>query len=150
MTRAKQSFLKFLSNTSLFSAEEKFQIQASLEDKHIFLVFRLATLLLGWSFVMLFVDIFLVSGLVVYVLMHHMSMAILLLPAGLFVLNIILKFLVLRHISQGRIPVWILFVSTLPYAGSAFLIAHTLSTNTLFRKALLAYLKHKRKSLMKY
>jgi len=98
---------------------------------------------------MAFVDIFLISGLVVYIFMHSMGVGILTVPAAFLVINIIFKFITICYMSKGRIAYLVLFIASLPYVGFAFLLGHTLQKNTLFRKALLRYVSYQKKVLLK-
>ncbi len=150
MKRYKKTFILFLERCSEFNKKEKKQIIHSLENRQVFLVFRLALLLLGWSIIMAFVDFFIISGLVVYIFMHSVGIGILTVPVAFLIINIVFKFITVCYMSKGRISYTILIVASLPYVGFAFLLGHTLQKNPLFRKALLRYISYQKEKILKF
>ncbi len=146
----KKSFLAFLNKSEDLKQEEKEKIMESLNAIQVSTVFNISITLFTWSITMAFVDLFLISGLIVYIAMHHMGFNILIIPIAFLILNIVCKFAVISIMAKNRIKYIVLFISSLPYAGFAFLLGHTLKKNPLFRKALLSYLSQRKKNFLKF
>lgn len=64
--------------------------------------------------------------------MHHMGIDILVFPVAFLFLNILFKFITISIIAKGRLNYFVLFISSLPYTGFAFILGHTLKKNPLF------------------
>jgi len=143
-----ESFIKFIENSSVFNTEEKREIIEHFHDENVYLVFNLSVLLFVWSMSMFFVDLFLISGLTIYLFMSSMNINFfIIIPLAFLLLNILFKYLTISFVAKGRIKCHILFVSSLPYIGFAFLLGHTLRKKRIFKRAISSYIKYKRKSL---
>ncbi len=146
--RQTKPFLLFLEEKSNFSREEKDEVKKELDEPYVFLVFRLSILLITWSTIMAFVDLFFISGLIIYLFSIYMNISLfIIIPIAFLVINIIFKYLTITFIAGGRIKCTILLIASLPYIGFAFLLGHTIKNRPIFRKAISQYIAYKRKNL---
>ncbi|MCZ4695255.1 hypothetical protein DWB61_10490 [Ancylomarina euxinus] len=99
----------------------------------------------AWPFIAGLIDSILFPGIVVYAIFHGVVDYKVLTPPILFLgANILAKLIYILISLKGKVKVYDILISVLPYAGSAYLLRKFLIKDQLLSQTVYAFLKMKK------
>ncbi|BDD09156.1 hypothetical protein FUAX_15880 [Fulvitalea axinellae] len=147
---AEDEFCYFIQHVDHFTEEERNAIRRHILEKRITGALYVSSILAGWSVVAAWVDALLLPGVAIYsIFTGEFSWQVLAPVLGFWLANATLKFIYVRISLRQTINVWKSFLSILPYAGSLVLMADYLKDEPLLRKAVLLFIKNRRKMVVR-
>lgn len=148
---ARSSFCTYVNDQDVFTSTEKEYLIKIIVNNNLSGVLYVSSVLVAWSFVAGIIDAVLFPGLIVYAIFHGVVDYKVLTPPVVFLIaNFSAKLIYVAIHLKGRVKFKDIFISALPYAGSAYLLKRFLINNKLLSKAVLVYLKSKKKQAKDY
>lgn len=145
---ARSNFCQFVDQADHFSLNEKNYLTKVIVNDNISGILYVSSVLAGWTFIAGLIDSILFPGIIIYAIFHGVIDYKVLTPPILFVLsNIIAKLIYISISLRGKVKTYDIFISVLPYVGSAYLLRKFLIKDKLMSKAVYAYLKTKKQEI---
>ncbi|RUT78537.1 hypothetical protein [Ancylomarina longa] len=144
----RSDFCTFVYQSEGFNdVNKKYLVQAIVGDRISGLLYVSGTLT-GWSFVAGIIDSVLFPGVFIYALLHGVVDYKVLMPPVLFLsLNLIAKIGYISYNLLSKVKFYDILISSLPYAGSAYLLKKFIVNDKVLSKAIYSYLKIKKKKI---
>ncbi|MGZ2370602.1 hypothetical protein ACXR6G_12535 [Ancylomarina sp. YFZ004] len=147
---ARSNFCTYVNHDKYFSSSEKTYLTKIILNDNISGILYVSSILVAWAFIAGLIDSILFPGIIVYAIFHGVVDYKVLTPPILFLGGNILAKLIYISISlRGKVKVYDILISVLPYAGSAYLLRKFLTKDKLLSQAVYAFLKM-RKLEIKY
>ena len=147
---ARSNFCKYVNHVDDFSSSEKTYLTKVILNDKISGILYVSSVLAAWAFIAGLIDSILFPGIIVYAIFHGVIDYKVLTPPILFLGgNIIAKLIYISISLRGKVKVYDILISVLPYAGSAYLLRKFLIKDKLLSQAVYAFLKM-RKLEIKY
>ncbi len=147
---AQSNFCTYVDDLENYSNEEKNYLTKVIVDNNLSGILYVSSTLAAWSFVAGVIDAIFFPGVIVYAIAHGVIDAqVLIAPIAFLVLNFSAKLMYVAISLKGKVKLIDIFISALPYAGSAYLLRKFLVNDQLLSKAVVSYLKNKKQEVKK-
>ena len=144
-TCSRSSFCKYVERQEYFTVYEKEYLVKIIVNDNLSGVLYVSSVLVVWSFIAGIIDAVLFPGIIAYAIFHGVVDYKVLTPPVLFLLvNFLVKLIYIASNLKDRVKRNDIFISALPYAGSAYLLKKFLINDKLLSKAVVLYLKEKK------
>lgn len=148
---ARSSFCTYVDGQDDFTSTEKEYLVKIIVNNNLSGVLYISSVLAAWSFVAGVIDAVLFPGIIVYAIFHGVVDYKVLTPPILFLLVSFSSKLIYVAINlRGKVKFKDIFISALPFAGSAYLLKKFLTNDKLLSKAVVLYLKFKKQLAKDY
>ncbi len=145
---AQSSFCTFVEDLEDYSNEEKSYLTKIIVGNNLSGILYVSSALAAWSFIAGVIDAILFPGVIVYAIFHGViDVKVLIPPMAFLALNFSAKLLYVAINLKGKVKLIDVFISALPYAGSAYLLKKFLINDQLLSKAVISYLKMKKQDV---
>jgi hypothetical protein len=148
---ARSSFCTYVDDQDDLTTTEKEYLVKIIVNNNLSGVLYVSSVLAAWSFVAGVIDVVLFPGIIVYAIFHGVvDFKVLTPPIVFLVVNFSAKLIYISINLKGKIGFNDVFISALPYAGSAYLLKKHLINDKLLSKAVVLYLKLKKQQAKDY
>lgn len=148
---AQSSFCAYVEKIESYSQAEKNYLTKIIVGNNLSGILYVSSVLVVWSFVVGLLDAILFPGVLVYAIFHAVIDYKVLLPLFVFVIgNFSAKLIYIAVNLKGKVKYYDIFISALPYVGSAYLLKKFLVNDRLLSKTVILYLNHKKSTLKEY
>ncbi|BAX80747.1 hypothetical protein [Labilibaculum antarcticum] len=139
---ARSNFCRFVDGQDDYTSTEKEYLVKIIVNNNLSGVLYVSSVLAAWSFVAGVIDAVLFPGIIVYAIFHGVVDYKVLTPPIVFLfVNFSAKLIYIALNLKGKVRFKDVFISALPYAGSAYLLKKFLVNDKLLSKAVVLYLK---------
>ena len=148
---AQSGFCTYVDGHDDFTSTEKEYLVEIIVNNNLTGVLYVSSVLAAWSFVAGVIDTVLFPGIIVYAIFHGaVDYKVLTPPIVFLVVNFSAKLIYIAINLKGKMECKDIFISALPYAGSAYLLKKFLINDKLLSKAVVLYLKFKKQQAKDY
>lgn len=148
---ARSSFCTYVDDQDDFTNTEKEYLVKIIVNNNLSGVLYVSSVLAAWSFVAGVIDAVLFPGIIVYAIFHGVVDYKVFTPPVVFLfVNFTAKLIYIALNLKGKVGYKDIFISALPYAGSAYLLKKFLINDKLLSKAVVLYLKLKKQQAKDY
>lgn len=148
---ARSGFCTYVDGQDVFTSTEKEYLVKIIVNNNLSVVLYVSSALVVWSFVAGVIDAVLFPGIIVYAIFHGVvDYKVLTPPIVFLVVNFSAKLIYIGINLKGKMGFKDIFISALPYAGSAYLLKKFLINDKLLSKAVVLYLKFKKQLAKDY
>lgn len=148
---AQSSFCTFVDGLDVFSEIEKENLVKNIVNNKLTGVLYVSSVLVAWSFIAGVIDAVLFPGVIVYAIFHGVIDYKVLTPPLVFLIgNFTAKLIYIAINLKDKVKFYDIFITALPYAGSAYLLKKFFVDDKLLSKAVVLYLKQKKLDTKKY
>jgi len=145
---ARSHFCTYVNHDRDFSSSEKTYLTKVILNDNISGILYVSSVLAAWAFIAGLIDSILFPGIIIYAIFHGVVDYKVLTPPILFLVgNIIAKLIYISISLRGKVKVYDILISVLPYAGSAYLLRKFLIKDKLLSKAVYAFLKMRKQEI---
>jgi hypothetical protein len=145
---ARNKFCNYVQKSDQFSDEEKKYLASVIVNDGISEILYVSTVLVGWALIAGIIESILFPGIIVYAIFHGIVDYKVITPPVIFLVgNLLLKLSYIAYNLRGKINTLDIFITALPYAGSAYLLKKFLINDKIMYRAVGIYLKDKKNQL---
>ena len=138
-------FCRFVNDLEEFSSGDKVYLSKQIVVGEFPKILYVSGVLAVWSVVAGIIDAILFPGIIVYAIFHGVIDYKVLTPPILFLVgNLIIKLIYIYNSLRESVRTIDVFISALPYAGSAYLLKKFIINDKLLSKAVALYMKFKK------
>ncbi|MBI9058205.1 hypothetical protein L3049_12005 [Labilibaculum sp. DW002] len=142
---AQSSFCTYVEGLENYSQVEKDYLTKIILGNNLSGILYVSSALAAWSFIVGIIDAMLFPGVIVYAIFHGVIDYKVLTPLIVFsVGNFVAKLIYIAANLKGKVKFYDIFITALPYAGSAYLLKKFFVNDQLLFKAVISYLKMKK------
>ena len=144
------TFCTYVEGLDKYSREEKDYLTKRIVGNDLSGILFVSSALVAWSFIAGIVDFVFFPGVIVYAFIHGViDFKVLFPPIAFLLLNFSAKLFYIAFHLKGKLKFNDVFISALPYVGSAYLLKKFLINDQLLSKAVVSYLKMKKQNIKK-
>lgn len=148
---AQSSFCAYVEGLENYSQEEKNYLTKIIVGNNLSGILYVSSALAVWSLFAGVIDAVFFPGIIVYAIFHGViDYKVLTPPIVFFLVNFLSKLIYIAINLKGKVKLYDIFISALPYAGSAYLLRKFLIKDKLLSKVVALYLKDKKLQVKQY